>query len=127
MPVTAARRRDAPSIQRLSYLPQRVRIGLLCLADDRKDVLRVSVRLGLHGAQGVLAGLVEPWAVEGGLHGLCQLRAWRVRVEAYKLRGFCPLLFQVLNRPRTSGFTMLVGVPAAYATIWSKISANWNS
>jgi hypothetical protein len=35
------------------------------LADDRKDVRRVSVRLGLHDAHGVLAGLVEPWVTKG--------------------------------------------------------------
>ena len=35
--------------------------------------------------------------------------------------------FQVLIRPSTSGFTTLVGLPAAYATIWSKISENWVS
>ena len=37
------------------------------------------------------------------------------------------LCFYVLIRPSTSGFTTLVGLPAAYATIWSKMSANWIS
>ena len=65
VPLTTTRRGDAASIQRLSNLPQRFSAGLLRLTDDRKDVGRVSVRLGLHDAHGVLAGHVEPWVTEG--------------------------------------------------------------
>ena len=45
--------------------PQGSRARLLGLADDG-----LAIRLGLHGAHGILAGLVEPWVTEGDLAGL---------------------------------------------------------
>ena len=59
------RRRDAPCVERLCNLPERPRPGLLGLADDREHIGRIPIRLGLHGAHGIIAGLVEPWVTEG--------------------------------------------------------------
>jgi hypothetical protein len=42
----------------------------LGLADDRQHIGRIAIRLGLHGAHGILAGLVEPWVTEGDPTGL---------------------------------------------------------
>ena len=41
------------------------RASLLGLAYDREHIGRIPIRLGLHGAHSILAGLVEPWVTEG--------------------------------------------------------------
>ena len=70
IPLPTPRRGDASGVQRLCNLPQGSRARLLGLADDQQDIGRVAIRLGLHGAHGILAGLVEPWVTEGDLAGL---------------------------------------------------------
>jgi hypothetical protein len=47
--------RDASGVQRRSNLPQGSRARLLRLADDWENIGRVAIRLGLHGAHGILA------------------------------------------------------------------------
>jgi hypothetical protein len=46
------------------------------LADDRQHIGRTAIRLGLHGAHGILTGLVEPWVTEVHPTGLGGC-AWR--------------------------------------------------
>ena len=65
--------------------PQGSRARLLGLADDG-----LAIRLGLHGAHGILAGLVEPWVTEGhptGLGGRKRLTGARGNERALLLGG----------------------------------------
>ena len=70
IPLPTPRRCDASGVQRLRNLPKRSRARLLGLADYREDIGRVPIRLSLHGAHGVLAGLLESWVAEGHPTGL---------------------------------------------------------
>ena len=76
IPLPTPRRCDASGVQRLRNLPERPRVGLLGLTDDWEHIGRLAIRLGLHGAHGILAGLVEPWVAEGHPAGLGGC-AWR--------------------------------------------------
>ena len=65
IPLSTACSGDASRIEHLSDLPERTRARLLGLTDDWEHIGRVAIRLGLHGAHGGLAGLLEPWVSEG--------------------------------------------------------------
>ena len=70
VPLPTPRRCNASRVQRLRDFPQGARACLLRLADDGENIGRVPIRLGLHGAHGILAGLVEPWVTAGHPTGL---------------------------------------------------------
>jgi hypothetical protein len=65
VPLPSPSRGDPARIQRVGKLPQCSRACLLGLTDDWQHVGRVAIRLGLHGVDSVLAGLVELGVTEG--------------------------------------------------------------
>jgi DNA-binding MurR/RpiR family transcriptional regulator len=64
VPASAARRRDATSVQRYRDSPQGGRASLLSLTDDRQDIRSVLIRASLDRGHGALTGLGELRAPE---------------------------------------------------------------